>query len=189
MGDAGFQKFLEILRSGNREAVDRLLADFDPFLRRAIRLRLLDGRARRAVDTADILQSLLKDFLNREGAGSVATSSSRFRAYLMAAAHYKIAAKVRKERRRIADLHEIPEPQSHDPPPGQRAEERDLIEAICLRLDAGDRRLLDLSRQGRTWRQIAEEIGGHPDTLRIQLRRSVAAALSEIRLGDSLHAG
>ena len=33
------------------------------------------------------------------------------------------------------------------------------------------------------------EIGGHPDTLRIQLRRSVAAALTEIREGDTLHGG
>ena len=159
MSDVGFQKFLEILRSGDEQAVDRLLADFDPFLRRAIRLRLLDGRARRSVDTADILQSLLKDFLDREGADSVAVSSSRFRAYLTAAAQYKIAAKVRKERRRIADLDEIPEPQSPEPPPDKLAEDGDLIDAIRRRLDTADRRLLDLSRQGRTWRQIADEIG------------------------------
>ena len=189
MSDAGFQKFLEILRSGDAEAVDRLLSDFDPFLRRAIRLRLLDGRARRAVDTADILQSLLKDFLEREGADGAALSSGRLRAYLTAAAQYKIAAKVRKERRRTADLDEIPEPQSRESPAAKQADDRDLIDAIRLRLDTANRRLLDLSRQGRTWRQIANEIGGHPDTLRIQLRRSVAAALSEIRNGDSLHAG
>jgi DNA-directed RNA polymerase specialized sigma24 family protein len=189
MKDAGFQKFLEILRSGDAEAVDRLLLEFDPFLRRAIRLRLLDGRARRAVDTADILQSLLKDFLDREGADGAAASSRRLRAYLTAAAHYKIASKVRKESRRIADLDQIPEPQSPEPPPGKQAEDRDLIDAIRQRLDTANRRLLDLSRQGRTWRQIANEIGGHPDTLRIQLRRSVAAALAEIRHGDSMHAG
>ena len=40
-----------------------MLREMDPFLRRVIRLRLLDGRLRRAVDTTDILQSLLKDFL------------------------------------------------------------------------------------------------------------------------------
>ena len=31
MSEAGFQEFLEILRSGDAEAVDRLLSDFDPF--------------------------------------------------------------------------------------------------------------------------------------------------------------
>jgi DNA-directed RNA polymerase specialized sigma24 family protein len=188
MSGGGFQKFLEILRSGDAEAVDRLLADFDPFLRQAIRLRLCDGRARRAVDTADILQSLLKDFLDREGANGTAASTRKLRAYLAAAVQYKIAAKIRKERRRTADLDDLPEPTSPEPPPGKQAEDNDLIDAIRQRLDEPNRILLDLSRQGRTWRQIAAEIGGHPDSLRIQLRRSVAAALAKIRTGDSLHA-
>jgi DNA-directed RNA polymerase specialized sigma24 family protein len=185
MREAGFQEFFEILRNGDAAAVDRLLSDFDPFLRRAIRLRLFDRRARRVVDTADILQSLLKDYLSREGTDEGAASSGRLRAYLTAAAQYKISSKTRKERRRIADLGDIAEPVSHESPPSKQAEDRDFIDAIRSRLDAGDRRLFDLSQQGRTWRQIGNEIGGHPDTLRIQLRRSVAAVLAEIRHGES----
>jgi hypothetical protein len=189
MTEAGFQKFIEILRSGDAEAVDRLLADFDPFLRRAIRLRLFDRRARRVVDTSDILQSLLKDYLSREGTDGAAASSRRLRAYLTAAAKYKVSSKTRKERRRIADLSDVAEPVSAEPLPSKQAEDRDFIDAIRSRLKEDDRRLFDLSQQGRTWRQIAYEIGGHPDTLRIQLRRSVAAALAEIRHGESSHAG
>jgi DNA-directed RNA polymerase specialized sigma24 family protein len=189
MSEAGFQKFLEILRSGDEEAVGRLLADFDPFLRRAIRLRLFNRRARRVVDTADILQSLLKDFLDRKGTNGAAASSRRLRAYLTAAAQYKIAGKVRKERRRTADLCDVAEPVSQEPPPSNQAENRDMIDAIRSRLDDGNRRLLDLSQQGRTWREIANEVGGHADTLRIQLRRSVAVALAAIREADTSHAG
>src|ERR1700679_1466667 len=102
MREAGFQEFFEILSSGDSEAVDRLLKDFDPFLRRAIRLRLFDRRARRVVDTSDILQSLLKDYLSREGTDGGAASSARLRAYLTAAAQYKVSSKTRKERRRTA---------------------------------------------------------------------------------------
>jgi len=189
MTEAGFQRFIEILRSGDAEAVDRLLSDFDPFLRRAIRLRLFDRRTRRVVDTSDILQSLLKDFLGREQADGAAASSERLRAYLTAAAKYKISSKTRKERRRIVDLSDVAEPVSAEPPPSQAVEDRDLIDAVRSRLDDANRRLFDLSQHGQTWRQIANDIGGHPDTLRIQLRRSVAAALSEIRHGDSIHAG
>jgi len=188
MRDPGFQEFIEILRNGDAEAVDRLLSDFDPFLRRAIRLRLFDRRARRVVDTADILQSLLKDFLGREGADGAAASSRRLRAYLTAAAQYKISKKTRKERRRTAGLGDVAEPVSTEPPASQTVEDRDLIDAVRSRLDDGNGRLFDLSQQGRTWRQIANEIGGHPDTLRIQLRRSVAAVLAEIRGGESIHA-
>ena len=187
MHDAGFQEFFEILRNGDPEAVDRLLSDFDPFLRRAIRLRLFDRRTRRIVDTADILQSLLEDFLSREGNERAGASSRRLRGYLAAAAQYKISKKTRKERRRIANLDGVAEPVSSEPPPSSQAEDRDFIEAVRSRLDDGNRRLLDLSQQGRTWRQIANQIGGHPDTLRIQLRRSVAAALAEIHGGESIH--
>jgi DNA-directed RNA polymerase specialized sigma24 family protein len=189
MGDAGFHEFFEILRSGDTEAVGRLLSDFDPFLRRAIRLRLCDRRARRVVDTSDILQSLLKDYLSREVADAGDASSGRLRAYLAAAAQYKVSSKTRKERRRIADLDDIAEPVSDEPPASKQAEDRDFIDAIRRRLDEGDRRLFDLSQQGRTWQQIANEIGGHPDTLRIQLRRSVAAALAEIRPGEPMNGG
>jgi hypothetical protein len=189
MSEAGFQKFLEILHSGDDEAVDRLLADFDPFLRRAIRMRLFDCRDSRVVDTDDILQSLLKDFLERNGTDGAAESSRRLQVYLAAAAQYKIATRVRKERRRTADLSDIAEPVSPEQSTCQRVEDQDLIDAIRNRLDDGSRRLFNLSQQGRTWRQIANEIGGHPDTLRIQLRRSLAAALAEIRDGESTYAG
>jgi hypothetical protein len=184
MREAGFQEFFEILSSGDSEAVEQLLSDFDPFLRRAIRLRLRDRRARRVVDTSDILQSLLKDYLSRVGTDPGATSPQRLRAYLTAAAQYKVSAKTRRERHRFADLGDVAEPVSHELPPGKEVEDRDFIAAIRSRLDEKDLRLFDLSQQGRTWRQVADEIGGHPDTLRIQLRRSVASALADIREGE-----
>jgi DNA-directed RNA polymerase specialized sigma24 family protein len=189
MREAGFQEFFEILRFGDAEAVERLLSDFDPFLRRAIRLRLCDRRARRVVDTSDILQSLLKDYLGREGTDAGAASSRRLRAYLTAAAQYKISSKTRKERRRIADLGDVAEPVSPERPPSEQAEDRDFIDAIRSRLDDKDGRLFDLSQQGRTWQQIANEVGGHPDTLRIRLRRTVASALAEIREGEPRNGG
>ncbi len=189
MSEAGFQEFFEILRNGDAEAVDRLLSDFDPFLRRAIRLRLFDPRTRRIVDTSDILQSLLKDYLSRKGTDGGDASATRLRAYLTAAAQYKVSSKTRKERRRTAELDDVAEPVSSEPTPSKQAEDRDFIDAIRSRLDEGGRRLFDLSQQGRTWRDIASEIGGHADTLRMQLRRSVAAVLAEIRHGESSDAG
>jgi RNA polymerase sigma factor (sigma-70 family) len=181
MLERGFREFLEILRSGDAEAVDQLLGEFDPFMRRAIRLRLFDRRARRVVDTADILQSLLKDFLERERTDASGAAVEKLEAYLAAAARYKVASKVRKEKRRAANLSDIAEPASREPSSCQQVEDREQIETLRSRLDDRHRRLLDLSAQGMTWRQIADEIGGHPDTLRIDLRRSIAAALAPMR--------
>jgi hypothetical protein len=44
MSDAGFQKFVEILRSADAETVDRLRSDFDPFLSQATALCNADNQ-------------------------------------------------------------------------------------------------------------------------------------------------
>ena len=51
------QEFFAKIQGADEGAVEAMLQELDPFLRRVIRLRLLDGRFRRAVDTTDILQS------------------------------------------------------------------------------------------------------------------------------------
>jgi DNA-directed RNA polymerase specialized sigma24 family protein len=175
-----FQKFLEILRSGDAEAVEQLLSDLEPFLKGAIRVRLFNNRARRVVDTSDIVQSLLKDFLSSQH-NRVEASLRDVRAYLIAAARYKIAGRVRKERRRTAGLDDVPEPMSPDPRPCELTADRDFVDAVRSKLDDANGRLFDLFRQGRTWREIADEIGSHPDSLRLQLRRSIAAVLAQTR--------
>src|SRR5207247_6652478 len=97
-----FQKFLAVLRSGERHAIEELLRQLDPFLRRAIRLRLIDTRLRRAVDTTDILQSLLKDFLaQKKNDHPSAGASGEMCAYLTAAVRNKIRTRLRKECRHM----------------------------------------------------------------------------------------
>jgi hypothetical protein len=61
--------FFAVLRSGDGQAVELLLRQLDPILRRIIRLRLTDGWLRRLMDTTDIFQSLLKELSvpGREG--------------------------------------------------------------------------------------------------------------------------
>ncbi len=66
------QEFFALIQGGDDGAVEAMLREMDPYLRRVIRMRLLDGRLRRAVDTTDILQSLLKDFLRQPAAGEPA---------------------------------------------------------------------------------------------------------------------
>src|SRR5690349_19352608 len=68
--------FYSVLRSGDRLAVESLLRDLDPFLRKCIRLRLIDERLRRTMDTNDILQSLLNDFLSQDVKASPAVASA-----------------------------------------------------------------------------------------------------------------
>src|SRR5437870_4797385 len=104
MATPELKEFLTRLRSGDRQAVEELLRELDPFLRRAIRLRLIDGRLRRVLDTTDIYQSLLKDFLSQEH--PPVETSAGLCAYLAAAVHHKIHTRTRKERRHAGSLPE-----------------------------------------------------------------------------------
>src|SRR5437870_3473858 len=137
-----FSEFLAVLRNGERESIEVLLREIDPFLRRAIRLGLIRGRLRRAVDTTDILQSLLKDFLSqKQGAPPPAAASGGLYAYLAAAVRKKVGMKMRRERRQPESLREKWDKVSEDTSPARHLEARDQCAAIRARLPE-DKRLL-----------------------------------------------
>jgi RNA polymerase sigma factor (sigma-70 family) len=187
MATPELQEFLAVLRSGDPQAVDDLLRQLDPFLRRIIRQRLIDGRLRRVMDTGDIFQSLLKDFLSQRKSSDPGEASAELRAYLAAAVHHKIQTRARKERRSVGSLPGDWEPVSREPPASERVEEQDLSRTILARLPEEKRRLFDLKRQGLTWAEIAKKVGGKPDALRMGLNRAIASVLSELRYEDSGH--
>ena len=132
MPTAELQKFLGVLRAGDRQEVEKSLSDLDPLLRRIIRMRLIDGRLRHVLDTADIFQSLLKDFLSQEH--PPVETSAGLCAYLSAAVHHKIHTKARKERRHAGRLPEDCEPVSSQPPASRHIEDHDFTQAIRARL-------------------------------------------------------
>ncbi len=177
--------FFAVLRGGNGQEVETLLRDLDPFLRKAIRLRLIDGRLRRTLDTTDILQSLLNDFLSQEVGAPPATGDvGGLCAYLTAAVHHKIRRKARKERRHAGSLPDNWDPASPEPTGTRRIDDADLNQFIRGRLSESNVLLFDLRAQGLTWIEIAAKVGGMPDALRMRLTRAVAAVLAAIGHGE-----
>ncbi len=216
MASAEVQQFLETLRTGDSHAVEGLLRQIDPFLRRIIRQRLIDGRVRRVVDTTDVLHSVVKDFLarprSRPGTAAadgdrtplpalaeeaVCPSSSKGQApfppnalgaYLAAAVRHKIQTRSRKEKRHAGSLNPAWEPPSPDSSPSHLAQEQDFKEAIRARLSEDRQRLFDLKTQGLTWDEIAGRVGGRADALRMRLTRSIAAILRDLEGAEVGHA-
>jgi DNA-directed RNA polymerase specialized sigma24 family protein len=175
------QEFFALIQGDDERAVEAMLREMDPFLRRVIRMRLIDGRVRRAVDTTDILQSLLKDFLRQPAAGEPAESSSdQLCAYLAAAVRHKVQTRFRKERRHAGSLPEEWEPAGPERDVGKRIEDQDFSAAVRDRLDESARLLFDLKAQGLSWPEVAAKVGGRADALRMRLNRAVAAVLTEL---------
>jgi DNA-directed RNA polymerase specialized sigma24 family protein len=181
------QTFFAGLRSGDaalaKEAIDRV----SPILSQIIHLRLIDGRLRHILDTDDILQSLLKDFLSRRRAPDEA--SVGLQAYLAGAVLNKVVTKMRKERRHVGGLPDACEPTSSEPPLGSRQELRDSLQWLRSRLPEEHRELFDLKARGLTWPEIANQLGSEPDALRIRLRRALAAAVGQDERKELDHVG
>ncbi len=182
MATPEFQNFFAVLRQGDPQAVRELLRQHEPFLRAMIHLRLIDGRLRRTVDTMDIFQTLLKDFLDltrERSAHPPPEASADVRAFLAAAIHHKILTRLRKERRNAGSLPDGWQPLSPESP-ARQAEDQDYQQAIRDRLPEPARRLFELKMQGFTWPEIAAQVGGRADALRMRLRRALAEVLGAL---------
>ena len=189
MASPELREFLQILQGGDGQAIEALLREWDPFLRKAIRLRLLDGRLRRLLDTTDVFHSLLKDFLARKADGrSPVEPSAGLRAYLAAAVHRKIQMRARKERRNAGTLPGEWDVADPGATPSSRVEAEDFHQAVRQRLAEETRLLFDLKARGLGWGEIAAQVGGSPDALRMRLTRAVAAALSDLGCRGASHA-
>jgi RNA polymerase sigma factor (sigma-70 family) len=189
MATPELQDFLAVLGSGDRQAVEQLLGRLNPFLHKVIHLRLKHGRLRRVMDTTDIFQSLVKDFLSRKEHGhSAKAASGGLCAWLVAAVHYKILTKMRKERRHAGSLPDDWDEVSSEPSPAQEMEDRDLGRAVRARLSAENRLLYDLKAQELTWTEIAQQVGGNADALRMRLSRAIVKILRDMRYEEFYHA-
>ncbi|QJW99127.1 ECF-type sigma factor [Frigoriglobus tundricola] len=64
-----FADLIRRVRAGQAEAAAELVDQFEPEIRRAIRMRLTDPRLRRVLDSVDICQSVFGQFFARAAAG------------------------------------------------------------------------------------------------------------------------
>src|SRR5262245_60759327 len=67
--DSDFAGFLGRLRTGDDEAASELVRRYESAVRLEVRIRLVDSRLRRILDTMDIYQSVLASFFVRAAAG------------------------------------------------------------------------------------------------------------------------
>ena len=66
-----FEDLIRRIRMGEAEAAAELVQRFEPEIRREVRIRLTDPKLRRVVDSIDICQSVLGNFLVRAALGAI----------------------------------------------------------------------------------------------------------------------
>jgi DNA-directed RNA polymerase specialized sigma24 family protein len=155
-----------------------------------VRRRLTDPTLRRLLDSMDICQSVLASFFIRAAAGAYDLEQPEQLLKLLAVmARNKLVNQVQKHRaarrRPPPPCPETPDPNAIVDPgasPSQVVSQGELLEEFRRRLSSAERQLADQRAQGRAWTEIAAELGGSPDGLRMQLQRAIERVTQELGL-------
>jgi RNA polymerase sigma-70 factor (ECF subfamily) len=185
-----FRDLVRRVRAGDPRAAAELVRLYEPALRTVVRRRLADPALRRLLDSVDICQSVLASFFVRAAAGQYELDTPEQLLKLLATmARNKLVDQVLKQR---AARRQPPrgQPEEGDvgavvdpaPGPGQVVAHRELLQEFRRRLSDAERQLADQRALGRSWAEIATQVGGNADTLRLQLRRAVERVSRELGL-------
>lgn len=165
---------LESVLAGSEQAMARLVAFYEPHIRRVIRRRM-PRQMRPKFDSADFIQMVwASTFRDRQRFEKMAGHSDLVR-YLTALARNKLVQEFRKrlrtqaynvQRERSLDGDEPAGALQPAPTPSQRAMAREQLQQIMERLPDRERRIVWLRMQGATYVEIAERLQLHERTVR-----------------------
>ena len=189
--DPSFAEFIRRVRAGDHQAAWELVRRYEPAIRRAVRVRLRDPRLRRLIESVDICQSVFASFFVRTALGQYDLERPDQLLRLLATiARNKLACHANRERADRRDQRRIdPEAVLEDCPapggsPSRQAAARELVQEARKRMTTEERALLERREQGLEWAEIAAELGGSPDALRVRLARAVARITRQLGLDE-----
>lgn len=190
-----FRDLIRRVRAGDEHAARALVRDFEPLIRREVRLRLEDQELRRVLDTVDVSQSVLASFFLRTASGEFEFDRpDQLAAMLVKMTRNKVASAARKQYRMCRDTRRtqphagaLDDLASADPNPCESLAHEDLLASLRLRLSLEERRLADLRAHGCSWDDIARDLGGTPQSRRMQLTRGIERAGKELGIGELLY--
>jgi RNA polymerase sigma-70 factor (ECF subfamily) len=191
-----FHDLIRRVRAGDDTAAAEVVQHYGAALHRAVRARLTDPGLRRLLDSLDVCQSVLASFFVRAAAGQYALDTPAQLVQLLASmARHKLLRQAERLRAACRDVRRcreggfgMGEPVDPGPQPPQVAASRDLLQQVRSRLSEEERRLADQRALGRSWADIAAEVGGNPDALRLRLSRAADRVARELGLDEEVGA-
>ena len=193
-----FEELIARVRSGDEQAAAELVRRYEPAIRRAARVRLVDTRLNSLLDSMDICQSVMASFFVRTALGQFELETPDQLLKLLATmTRNKLAGQVKGHRAARRDFRRIAAAQDdcddagaariagHEPTPSRDLAARELLEEALRRLSPDEKRILDYREQGGQWVQIATELGSSPEAIRKRLVRAVDRVAHELGLDES----
>jgi RNA polymerase sigma-70 factor (ECF subfamily) len=184
-----FAELIRGIRTGDADAATRLVRQYEPEIRRLIRVRLTSPRLGRTLDSMDVCQSVLGNFFVRAAAGQfdlkrpeqllhllMKMASNRLRD------HARRMQAQRRDGRRLEEAGQRALDAAIAPveTPSQIVAGRELLREVQRRLAPEERYLAEQRALGRDWADLAAELGAGPEALRKRLARALDRVLGEL---------
>jgi RNA polymerase sigma-70 factor (ECF subfamily) len=199
--DEDFRVLVGRVRSGDADAAAELLRRYEPAIRRAARVRLVDTRLNRLLDSMDICQSVMASFFVRTALGQYELESPAQLLKLLATmTRNKLANQVKGHRALRRDFRRVEQRSGAsdeddrsiasgveglagpDHTPSSEVATRELLAEARRRLSVDELALLERREQGSEWTEIALELGASPEAIRKRLARAVDRVAHELGL-------
>lgn len=157
------------LNRGEPEAIDRVLREYEPYLRMAVRRRL-EGPLRVKLDSMDLVQSVWADVIGglRQAQWNF-QDRTQVRAFLLRVTLNRLIDRRRRHRRALEKERSLAQaalPPSPRPRPSEYAQERELWDNLYSDCSPRHREVLVLRRQGLSATEIGERVGLHEGSVR-----------------------
>jgi RNA polymerase sigma-70 factor (ECF subfamily) len=176
------------VRAGDPQAALDVVRGYEWAIRRQVRVRLTEPDLRRLLDSMDIVQLVWAGFFRRAAAKYDLDDPQKLLNLLLTLAHHKLIDAARNLRRKrrgggqvVGDIHIEGEPVDPHPGPEQVVDERDYLQEFRKHLLEPDQSLWDQRLHGRSWVEIAAELGTDPNVLRIHFRRTLERVARQMK--------
>ncbi|WP_419193326.1 RNA polymerase sigma factor [Kolteria novifilia] len=186
-------EILERARQGDEHAAYELVRRYEPLIRRAIRVRLVDRHLLRLVDPSDIVQSVFQSFFQRLVAGEKEfDDSEKLVRYLIGMTRNRVASEVRSHRRdrrdyrRTISLHDENNVASEriitHRSPSEEVVTTELMGRVKRTLSPREHELITMRTEGHSWSEIADRLGGSHEALRKQFTRVLKRVRGDLQV-------
>jgi DNA-directed RNA polymerase specialized sigma24 family protein len=190
--EEAFADLIRRVRSGDQRAAALIVQQYEPEIRREVRVRMHDPRLRRVLDSMDICQSVLGSFFVRVASGQFELNRpDELIRLLITMTRNKVVRQVRWSRAQRRDQRrndpiasENLETPSAGPGPCEIVAGAELLQAFRNRLTPEERIMVDRRNEGPDWSEIAAELGGSANARRKQFARAADRAARELGLDE-----
>ena len=188
-----FADFIRRVRAGDELAAEELLRKFEPIVRRELRLNMTDRRMGRSVDSMDICQSIWSSFFLRAATGQFDLDTpNHLVKLLMSMVKHKLASQARLQHRQKRDVNRT-EPDGsrvgdlsdqHQDTPSAIVSGQELLIVMEGKLSSEERQIAELRKQGFSWAEVADQLGGTAQARRMQMDRAADRVAQQLGIGQ-----